>query len=100
MSASLLTRCTNVYPFPQNGIMHIIMEFAAGGTLHKKIVNRDGELLPEDTVWEIFVQVRTPKMPLLLVCSAPTLALRVCCASAAPPSPLCGHRVYYSVTWG
>ena len=33
------------------------MEYAGGGTLHKLIVDREGELIPEDTVWEIFVQV-------------------------------------------
>jgi len=35
------------------------MEYAGGGTLHKLIVDRQGELIPEDTIWEIFVQVCT-----------------------------------------
>lgn len=33
--------------FVENGVMHIIMEFATGGTLHKKIQEREGELFSE-----------------------------------------------------
>lgn len=33
--------------FVENGVMHIMMEFATGGTLHKKIQEREGELFPE-----------------------------------------------------
>ena len=44
--------------FVQDGVMHIVMEYAPGGTVHELLVSRRGELLPEDTVWEMFVQVR------------------------------------------
>jgi NIMA (never in mitosis gene a)-related kinase len=43
--------------FVENGVMHIVMEYATGGTLYKQLVNRDGELLEEGQVWEWFVQV-------------------------------------------
>ena len=46
--------------FVENGVMHIVMEFATGGTLYKQLVNRDGELLEEAQVWEWFVQVCAP----------------------------------------
>lgn len=37
--------------------MHILMEYATGGTLDKKIAMRDGELIDEDQIWEWFVQI-------------------------------------------
>lgn len=37
--------------------MHIVMEYAAGGTLHDFLCNQEGKLLSEDTIWEIFVQI-------------------------------------------
>jgi NIMA (never in mitosis gene a)-related kinase len=43
--------------FVDNGIMHILMEYASGGTLHRKIEAREGELFPEDAIWEMFVQI-------------------------------------------
>ena len=42
---------------PQDGTMHIVMEYAAGGTLHDFLCNQEGKLLSEDTIWEIFVQI-------------------------------------------
>ncbi len=58
----------------QNGVMHILMEYAGGGTLHKLIVDREGELIPEDTVWEIFVQVSCCRC-FLLQAMSPKLAV-------------------------
>lgn len=43
--------------FVEDGVMHIVMEYAGKGTLHKLIVNRDGEYFEEDRIWEMFVQV-------------------------------------------
>ena len=43
--------------FVENGVMHIIMEYATGGTLHKKIQEREGELFPEASV---FASLRCP----------------------------------------
>lgn len=43
--------------FVENGVMHIIMEYATGGTLHKKIQEQEGELFPEETIWEVFAQL-------------------------------------------
>jgi hypothetical protein len=38
--------------------MHILMEYASGGTLHRRIAQQEGALLPEEQIWEWFVQVR------------------------------------------
>lgn len=43
--------------FVDNGVMHILMEFATGGTLYKQIVNREGALFEEGQIWEFFVQI-------------------------------------------
>lgn len=43
--------------FVEKGVMHILMEYATGGTLDKRIVMRDGEYIDEDQVWEWFVQI-------------------------------------------
>lgn len=43
--------------FVEKGVMHILMEYATGGTLDKKIAMRDGELIDEDQIWEWFVQI-------------------------------------------
>lgn len=51
--------------FIEDGIMHIVMEYAAKGTLHKLIVNRDGEYFSEDRIWEMFVQVSRKKHEIL-----------------------------------
>lgn len=52
---------TNIIRFVDNfvekGIMHIVMEYCPGGTLDKKIIMRDGELLEENQIWEWFVQI-------------------------------------------
>lgn len=34
-----------------------LQEYAAGGTLQRAIASREGELFPEESVWEMFVQV-------------------------------------------
>ena len=39
------------------GIMHIVMEYASGGTLSKCIAAREGALFEEDEIWEMFVQI-------------------------------------------
>ncbi len=44
--------------FVDDGVMHILMEYASGGTLHRRIVQQEGALLPEEQIWEWFVQVR------------------------------------------
>jgi NIMA (never in mitosis gene a)-related kinase len=46
-----------VHSFVDNGTMHILMEFAKGGTLSKKISDREGELFPEEQIWEMFCQI-------------------------------------------
>lgn len=43
--------------FIEDGVMHIIMEYAPGGTLHSLIERRQGELFHEDDIWEKFVQI-------------------------------------------
>lgn len=43
--------------FVADGVQHIVMEYAAGGTLAKYLALREGELLPEADVLEKFVQV-------------------------------------------
>lgn len=43
--------------FIEGGVMHIVMEYATGGSLHEFLVKRAGELLPEERVLELFVQV-------------------------------------------
>jgi NIMA (never in mitosis gene a)-related kinase len=37
--------------------MHIMMEYASGGTLYKRIVEQEGQLIDEDVVWQWFVQI-------------------------------------------
>jgi hypothetical protein len=44
--------------FVEDGVMHILMEYASGGTLHRRIAQQEGALLPEEQIWEWFVQVR------------------------------------------
>jgi serine/threonine protein kinase len=55
--------------FVENGVMHIIMEYAKGGTLHRKIQEQEGELFPE--VRRLATSSRATR---LCVCSS----LRVC----------------------
>jgi serine/threonine protein kinase len=43
--------------FVADGVQHIVMEYAAGGTLARYLALREGELLPEADVLEKFVQV-------------------------------------------
>ena len=54
---SLCLRCSFAHSFVEKGVMHILMEYATGGTLDKRIVMRDGEYIDEDQVWEWFVQI-------------------------------------------
>ena len=37
--------------------MHIVMEYASGGTLYKRIVQQEGVFLPEAQIWQWFVQI-------------------------------------------
>lgn len=43
--------------FIEGGTVHIVMEYATGGTLSKRILDRSGELFAEDTIWEILAQL-------------------------------------------
>lgn len=55
-------RHPNIIRFEDNfiddtGSMNIVMEYAAGGTLSLSLANRMGQYLPEDRIWEGFVQL-------------------------------------------
>jgi serine/threonine protein kinase len=43
--------------FIDDGVMNIVLEWAAGGTLSKMITLREGKLFEEDKIWEMFVQI-------------------------------------------
>ena len=43
--------------FVDDDVMHIVMEYASGGTLYKRIVQQDGGLFPEAQIWQWFVQI-------------------------------------------
>jgi NIMA (never in mitosis gene a)-related kinase 1/4/5 len=46
-----------VCSFVDDGVMHILMEYAPGGTLYKRCVDQEGQLFEEDQIWEWFVQI-------------------------------------------
>jgi hypothetical protein len=46
-----------VRSFVEDGVMHILMEYASGGTLYKRIVQQEGAFFPEPQIWEWFVQI-------------------------------------------
>jgi NIMA (never in mitosis gene a)-related kinase len=43
--------------FVDDGVMHILMEYAPGGTLYRRVVDQEGALFEEGQIWEWFVQI-------------------------------------------
>lgn len=43
--------------FVEGDVMHVLLEYCAGGSLATYLTHRSGELLPEGEVWEKFVQI-------------------------------------------
>lgn len=54
-------RHPNIIQFNHNfieaGTVHIVMEYATGGTLSRRIADRVGELFSEESIWEILAQL-------------------------------------------
>ena len=55
--SSIETTCSVCCSFVDDGVMHILMEYAPGGTLYKRVVDQSGVLFDEDQIWEWFVQI-------------------------------------------